>query len=307
VDDLVQRKELGAFLRSRRETTDPCSVGLKLVSHQRRTPGLRREELAQLSGVSVTWYTWLEQGRDISVSRKVIDSLAQVLKISGAERAHLYVLAGLQVPSEEVPPAPVDPTLVQMVNALSPYPTSVINLWWDVLVYNEAFNNLLGGPQGLPRGHQNLLHMSFTTIRDARLLDNWESIVDDMVGQLRNHVARYPADPRGIDLVEQLSGLSPEFSRMWRGYGVARFRSSTVSMHHPRFGALVFNHIKLATADNEGQQLVVWLPANAATRQASANLGGRAAEPVATESVSAGSRSEAAGPDRQVAAAEARR
>ena len=305
--DLVQRKELGAFLRSRRETTDPCRVGLNLGSQQRRTPGLRREELAQLSGVSVTWYTWLEQGRDISVSRKVIDSLARVLDISGTERAHLYVLAGLQVPSEEALSAPVDPTLVQMVNAMSPYPTSVINLWWDVLVCNEAFNNLLGGPRGLPREQQNLLHMSFTTIRDTRLLDNWESIVDDMVGQLRNHVARYPADPRGIELVEQLAGLSPEFTRMWRGYGVARFRSSTVSMHHPRCGALVFNHIKLATADNEGQQLVVWLPANAATRQASAGLRGRAAEPVATESAPAGSRWGPIGPGRKVATAEALR
>jgi transcriptional regulator with XRE-family HTH domain len=143
MDDPVQRKELAAFLRSRREATDPVSMGLK-TGQQRRTPGLRREELAQLSGVSVTWYTWLEQGRDISVSRKVIDSLARVLKISGTERAHLYTLAGLQVATSRIRSTPVDPTLAELVNVLAPNPASVINPWWDLLVFDDAYSDLLG-------------------------------------------------------------------------------------------------------------------------------------------------------------------
>lgn len=273
MDDLVQRRDLGVFLRSCRERTDPRSVGLRPGS-QRRTPGLRREELAQLSGVSVTWYTWLEQGRDISVSRKVIDSIARVLRISGTEHTHLYTLAGLQAPTAEVPATPTDPTLAQLVEALSPNPASVINPWWDLLVYNTAYSELLGGLRHLPRSEQNLLRLSFTSLRDSRLLDNWEGIVDNLVGQLRTHVARFPADQRGIDLVDELTQLSPEFQRMWQAYGVERFRSSTVSMHHPRCGALIFNFIKLITADDESQQLVAWLPANAATTEATRLLHG---------------------------------
>lgn len=270
--DLVQRKELAAFLRSRREATDPQSVGVK-TGQRRRTPGLRREELAQLSGVSVTWYTWLEQARDISVSRMVIDSLARVLKISGTERAHLYTLAGLMVSSSGVQSAPVDPTLSQLVSALAPNPASVINPWWDILIFNEAYSDLLGGLNEVPRAHQNLLRLSFTSIRNAKLIDNWESIVTDLVGQLRTHVARYPTNPRGAEVVQELTAVSPEFEKMWKAQAVARFSSSTVSMHHPRCGALVFNHVKLATADDESQQLAVWLPANEETEQAASTLG----------------------------------
>jgi transcriptional regulator with XRE-family HTH domain len=272
MDDLVQRKELAAFLRSRREATDPLSVGLK-TGQRRRTPGLRREELAQLSGVSVTWYTWLEQGRDISVSRMVIDSLARVLKISGIERAHLYTLAGLQVPSPGVQTDPVHPTMIQLVNIMAPHPASVINPWWDLLVFNDAYSDLLGNLKNIPRAHQNLLRLSFTTIRTTKLLDNWESIVSDLVGQLRTHVARYPDDPRGAALVQELTAVSPEFTNMWKAQSVARFSSSTVSMHHPRCGALLFNHIKLSTADDESKQLVVWLPGNKETERAASTLG----------------------------------
>jgi transcriptional regulator with XRE-family HTH domain len=272
MDDLVQRKELAAFLRSRREATDPLSVGLK-TGQRRRTPGLRREELAQLSGVSVTWYTWLEQARDISVSRMVIDSLARVLKISGTERAHLYTLAGLQAPSARLQSAPVDSTLLQLVNHMAPHPASVINHWWDILAFNDAYSDLLGGLREIPRAQQNLLRLAFTTIRSAKLIDNWESIVGDLVGQLRIHVAKYPDDPRGAEIVQELTAVSPEFTRMWKAQSVARFSSSTVSMHHPRCGALVFNHIKLTTADDESKQLVVWLPANTETESAASTLG----------------------------------
>ena len=122
--DQVQRKELAAFLRSRREATDPRDVGLK-PGRQRRTPGLRREELAGLSGVSVTWYTWLEQGREISVSRKVLDSVARVLRISPTEQAHMYTLAGLRVPAEAVAIPKIDRAIDQLVTSLHPNPASL--------------------------------------------------------------------------------------------------------------------------------------------------------------------------------------
>ena len=119
--DLVQRAELGAFLRARREATDPASVGVE-PGPRRRTPGLRREELAQLSGLSVTWYTWLEQARDITVSRQVVNSLARALRLGPSERTHLFTLAGLALPAERRRPHPVDP----LVRAADP---RFLELW----------------------------------------------------------------------------------------------------------------------------------------------------------------------------------
>src|ERR1700759_2570782 len=124
--DVVQRDELGTFLRAKREATAPVSVGFPRGS-RRRTPGLRREELAQLAGLSVTWYTWLEQGRDISVSRQVITSLARVLRLSEHEQAHLFMLGGLALPPAEPHRSAVDPILERLVQVLHPHPAYIAN------------------------------------------------------------------------------------------------------------------------------------------------------------------------------------
>jgi transcriptional regulator with XRE-family HTH domain len=269
--DMVQRKELAAFLRSRREATDPRDVGLQ-PGRQRRTPGLRREELAGLAGVSVTWYTWLEQGRDISVSAKVIDSLARVLRISSTEKAHLYTLAGLRVPAETVLPTKLDHTIAQLVGALHPNPASVINPWWDLLSYNKAYSELFGGIDELAAEERNVLRLAFTRVLNDGLVENWDTVVSGLVGQLRTHVARFPHDPRGSDLVEKLRDLSSDFGRMWDDQVVDRFQTSRVVLHHPRAGRLELNFIKLTTADDESQQLVVYLPADSASEAALATL-----------------------------------
>jgi transcriptional regulator with XRE-family HTH domain len=267
VDDVVQRKELASFLRSRREATDPRDVGL-IPGKQRRTPGLRREELAQLSGVSVTWYTWLEQGRDIGVSRNVIDSLARVLKISTTERDHLYTLTGLRIPAENIAFELVDPALAQLVSVLQPYPAAVINLWWDLLAYNDAYSTMLGDLATVHPGERNLLRLAFTRFHSDGLLENWDGIIADLVGQLRTHLARYPNDPRGPALVEDLTATSSRFAQMWKEHGINRFQSSTVVFNSAEFGRLELNLTKLATADDESQQLVVYLPADHATETA---------------------------------------
>ena len=267
MDDLVQRKELAAFLRSRREATDPRDVGLR-PNGQRRTPGLRREELAGLSGVSVTWYTWLEQGRDISVSRKVIDSIARVLHISQTELGHLYTLAGLRAPAENVAEPALDGTIAQLVTTLNPNPASVINPWWDLLSYNRAYSELFGGLDDVAPEERNVLRLAFTRVLADGLVENWDTVVRGLVGQLRTHLARYPKNPRGLALVEELRQLSPDFGRMWEDQVVDRFQTSRVALHHHRAGRMELNFIKLATADDESQQLVVYLPADASSEAA---------------------------------------
>ncbi len=259
--DLVQRVELGAFLRARREGADPVSFGVQ-PGPRRRTPGLRREELAQLSGVSVTWYTWLEQGRDISVSRQVIDSLARVLRLPPGDRAHLFTLAGLALPAEQHGPVEIDATLRRLVHELNPNPACVISLWWDLLGWNQAYAALIGGLDQRPPAERNSLWLTFTENQSRRLFLNWAEEARPLLGQLRAHLARHPGDPRGPELVEALQAASPRFAELWREQDVRRFESSRKHFLHPGLGRIDLDYVKLATADDDRQYLLVFLPAD---------------------------------------------
>jgi transcriptional regulator with XRE-family HTH domain len=265
MDDLVQRAELAAFLRSRREATDPASVGLS-GDGRRRTPGLRREEVAGLAGLSVTWYTWLEQARDISVSRKVIDSLARVLTLSAIERGHLYTLAGLKVPSEDFSPAPVEPELQYLIDALAPNPAAVITTWWDVLAYNRSYSALLGNLDVIPVAERNIMVLAFTHVLKEDLLENWALSADQLVGQLRSKLARSPEDPRGHSLLDELKETGEPFVGIWDSYVVKRFEASRVAFRLAGFDRLEFDFIKLWTADDESQQLVTYIPVTGETK-----------------------------------------
>ncbi|HEX3791561.1 MAG TPA: helix-turn-helix transcriptional regulator [Pseudonocardiaceae bacterium] len=258
--DMVQRAELAAFLRSRREATDPVTVGVE-PGPRRRTPGLRREELAQLSGVSVTWYTWLEQARDISVSRQVINSLSRVLRMDPPEREHLFTLAGLALPVERAARPQVDDTLRRLVHTLHPNPAYVINPWWDLLVHNDAYASLLGGLDDLPPAERNTIWLLFTDDRLHDRFPSWITEARQLLGQLRVHLARYPHDPRGPELVDALGAASPRFTELWSEHTVRRFQGARKRFRHPEVGRLEFDYVKLASADNDQQHLVVFLPA----------------------------------------------
>ena len=262
--DMVQREELASFLRSRREATDPVSVGLR-PGPRRRTPGLRREELAQLSGISVTWYTWLEQGRRISVSRQVIESLARVLRMAPAEREHLFTVAGLALPAQTADPPQVDDTLRRLVEALDPNPAFVVNPWWDLLAYNDAYSFLHGGLDGRPAAERNVLWLFFAADPARYLFVNWPDEARQLVGQLRAHLAQYPGDPRGPELIATLAAASPTFAELWQEHGTARFRSYRKGYQHPVAGLLSLDYIKLIAASDDHQQLTVMLPADQVT------------------------------------------
>jgi transcriptional regulator with XRE-family HTH domain len=265
MSDLIQRKELAAFLRSRREATDPVSMGLE-PGPRRRTPGLRREELAQLSGVSVTWYTWLEQARDISVSRQVIDSLARTLRMQPDERAHLFTLAGLALPSERPSPPHVDDTLRRLVEELGPNPACVISLWWDLLVVNDAYASMIGNLQQRPEPERNTLWIAFTDKRARDLYLDWDAETQQLAGQLRVQLAQHPEDPRGHDLVQALQAASPRFAELWQEQAIARFHGSRKRFHHPTVGDITLDYVKLAAADDTN--LIAFLPADATSRRA---------------------------------------
>jgi transcriptional regulator with XRE-family HTH domain len=260
MSDLVQREELGGFLRSRREATDPLSAGFQ-PSTRRRTPGLRREELAQLAGLSVTWYTWIEQGRDISVSRQVIESLAGALRLSEPERAHLLTLAGLALPPSGPHPRTVNPLLSRLVQELSPRPSYVMTPWWDLLAYNEQYAELLGGLDQRPEGERNILWLTFTESRGSGLFVDWLGEARSLVGQFRMTLAQHPDDPRGPELLETMQKASETFCELWGEGGISGFTSSRKQLRHPRLGRIDHDYIKLADAHDEQQSLIVFLEA----------------------------------------------
>jgi transcriptional regulator with XRE-family HTH domain len=257
----IQHDELASFLRSRREATDPVAVGLP-PGGRRRTPGLRREEVAQLSGVSVTWYTWLEQARQIGVSRQVIDSLARTLRMDPSERAHLFTLAGMAVPAEKPRRQSVDETLGRLVHALQPNPAYVMNPWWDLLAYNDAYAGLVGGLDQRPSSERNILWLNFTDTRIRELFVDWNGQARQLVGQLRGHLAEYPNEPRGTELVEELETASPKFAELWETNTVSRFETSHKRFDHPEAGRLDLDYTKLAAANDDRQHLVVFLPSD---------------------------------------------
>ncbi|MBN9747603.1 XRE family transcriptional regulator [Amycolatopsis sp. A1MSW2902] len=256
-----RRRVLADFLRSRRDRLTPAEVGLP-AGPRRRAPGLRREELAQLAGVSVTWYTWLEQARDITVSRQVLASLARELRLSDTERQHLFALA------EEPPdhPAESSPRLLQgMVDALDPNPAYVLDPHWDFVAWNRAEAALIGDPALLPGGERNLLWLVFTVPRIRTLLVDWPGQARNLLAQYRADAATRAEDARSTELVRALREASPEFAEWWAAHDVAPFTGNRRVFDHPRAGVLAFDYVKLSTMDDTGRKLFTCLPADPET------------------------------------------
>lgn len=212
------RHDLAAFLRARRERLSPADVGLP-SGGRRRTPGLRREEVAALAGVGLTWYTWLEQGRDIGVSAAFLDSLARVLKLDAAERRHLFLLAHERPPAEPGKTWCVLPPLVRRLMHDLPHPAYVLNLRWDILGFNTPADQLFGFDAHQPE-RRNLLWLLFN---DPRLIERfaaWEEQAPKMLSSFRRDFARATQEADIHALVTELERVSPDFKTWWRQHEV---------------------------------------------------------------------------------------
>ncbi|WP_340614414.1 helix-turn-helix transcriptional regulator [Xenorhabdus thailandensis] len=213
------RIELANFLRTKRESISPESVGLPHIG-RRRTPGLRREEIAALAGVGVTWYTWLEQGREIGVSAAFLDNLAKILKLTTAERRHLYLLAHMREPIETGQTwCVVSPLIKQIMDDLSPHLTYVLNLHWDVLAFNqpadECFRfSLFTGEQ------RNFLWLLFTSEYYRELLCHWERDAYRLLASFRRDYALVAKDSYIQEIVNKLIKISPDFCDMWHRHEI---------------------------------------------------------------------------------------
>jgi transcriptional regulator with XRE-family HTH domain len=255
-----RRAELADFLRKRRAAIQPQDVGLPNGS-RRRTPGLRREEVAALAGVGTTWYTWLEQGRDVRASLEVFEALARALQLTPAERMHLILLGrGEEAPPCEQPAERVHPTIRRMVDGLDPNPAYLLGRRWDYLAWNRAACAVFGDYSALPKGARNHLWLTFTDPARRELLTDWEKSTRLLVAKFRADSAHHLGDPAFEQLIESLRNASPEFCKAWKRHEVAHSGTGRKVLNHPVAGPLVFEHAVFHPGDSIEQRLILYTP-----------------------------------------------
>jgi transcriptional regulator with XRE-family HTH domain len=255
---------LGTYLKDRRTKLDPAALGFP--RSRRRTPGLRREEVAQRANISPTWYTWLEQGRGGAPSADVLDRIARALMLTDVEREHLFLI-GLGRPPEVRyrNKEGVTPRLQRVLDALDPSPALIRTATWDVVAWNRGATVMLGDYGSLPPEQRNILRLIFLDPRARDVQYDWDSVARFVVGAFRVDAARAGAAEDVEPLVEELCRLSPEFKAMWRdndvqgphGDGVKRIR-------HPVLGPLAFEYSAFAVDGRPDLSMVVYNPATRA-------------------------------------------
>lgn len=260
-DGQVRRRlDIAEFLQARRAHLQPADVGLS-PGVRRRTKGLRREEVALLAGVSVSWYTWLEQGRQVNVSVDVLDSLARALRLDAVEHAHLLGLAGHSnrwplggAPDHdgnEVPAA-----VLRVLDALDPCPAYLLGPRWDLLARNEAHRRLYPSLDDLRAEDRNLVHIVFTRPEVRAVIDGWEDEARRILSQFRADTVPHRDDPEVVALVARLHQESDEFAEWWPRHDVAGFDPHRRSFVHPQAGPLLFELSQLVPAASPDLRIV---------------------------------------------------
>lgn len=254
----ARRLQFGRFLRSRRARLTPSEVGLP-NGFRRRTPGLRREEVAMLAGIGATWYTWLEQGRDIRPSAEVLSALANALRLNATERQHLFILNDRSPP--EMRPTGrerVEEPLQRMLDSLTSQPAYVLGRRWDVLAWNRAAELLFGDYGKLNGDERNIMHIVFASIEHRRLLVDWKDVASTVLAMFRADSARYAGDPEFERLISTLESLSPEFREWWPRQDVLRSLSSHKRIEHPIAGRMAFEYTSFAVTGSADMKLIVY-------------------------------------------------
>ncbi|MFD8685282.1 helix-turn-helix domain-containing protein [Streptomyces sp. NPDC059651] len=262
----VRRHELADFLRSRRERITPEQVGL-VRGRRRRTPGLRREEVAQLSAVGVTWYTWLEQARDIQVSPQVLDALARALLLDRSERTHLFSLAGAVDPAPGTECPSITPALRTMLRQLEPIPACVQNSRYDVLAHNRTYGRMLCDMDAVAPEDRNIMLLAY-------LNEEWRTSVIDiaevarlMTAKFRAAMAEHLAEPAWKELLRRLETESPEFREIWARHEVVGPGGRSKVFRNAHVGVLRLETSDLWLGPAAGPRLVTYAPRDEETRE----------------------------------------
>jgi transcriptional regulator with XRE-family HTH domain len=255
-----RRDELADFLTKRRAALTPEEVGLPNGT-RRRTPGLRREEVALLAGVGTTWYTWLEQGRDVRASLDVLEAIAAALRMTPAERGHLIALGR----REDPPPCPrraefASSAMRNLIENLGNNPAYLLGRRWDYLTWNRAASLMLGGLDELEENERNHLWQTFTDPRRRELFSDWNESSRLMAAKFRADFAHNIGDPSWDELKTSLRKSSKEFCEAWKRHEVADLGEGRKVLNHPLVGRLVFEHAVLRPQSNPEQRLILFSP-----------------------------------------------
>ena len=261
--DEIRRQELSDFLRNRRGRVTPSDVGLP-ATNRRRTPGLRREEVAQLAGMSATWYTWLEQKRPIKVSPGILDNLARVMRLDPVERVQLFQLALCQ-PLLDSPSIPekVSPLLRRLLDETDSIPLLVLGRRWDILGWNRAALAFLFDFERVLANERNMLWLIFTNSALRSLIVDWRARAQDTLARFRADYGRHAGDAHFVQLVERLNSVSPDFAEWWPRHDIRPMTEGRYDYDHPIGGRMIVETTTFAVVDNPDLRLVVFLAAAA--------------------------------------------
>ena len=244
----VRRDALAQFLRARRESLQPEDIGVPRRG-RRRVKGLRRHEVADAAAVSVTWYTWLEQGRDIHTTPQVIAALARALQLDDSAHSHLRRLAGVTPTACRVNGSSVGDALITLVDSLLPNPAQLMLPTTDLITWNRAYSCLFMNPSSLPAEDRNAMWIQLTHPEVARRVDGWEDETRLAVGRFRAEAAKYPGDPDFARVIARLTDNSEFFRRAWPRHEVQDFTDQTITITHPEVGGVRVRLLQLRPLD----------------------------------------------------------
>lgn len=252
---------LGAYLRDRRGRLDPAALGFPVT--RRRTPGLRREEVAQRAHISVTWYTWLEQGRGGAPSPDVLDRIARALMLTEVEREHLFIL-GLGRPPEIRYQAPsgITPRLQSVLDSMETSAAIVRTPTWDVVAWNRAASIVLSNYEAMTPRDRNVLRILFLNPVERARQHDWESVARFVVAVFRADAARAGAEGPMQALADELCEASPDFARMWQDNDVSDFGEGVKRLRHPAIGELALEYSAFAVDGRPDLSMLVYAPAD---------------------------------------------
>jgi transcriptional regulator with XRE-family HTH domain len=262
MEEIERRQALAAFLRTRRARLSQADVGLPARSRH-RTPGLRREDVAELANIGVSWYTLLEQGKDVHPSKPVLESIAQALRLTHVEEKYLFLLAGHTLPVKAPPEGEeVPPELRRVVGVLAPHPAFVIGRRWDILFRNRAADLVFCFDELFPPHSLNVVWRCFQMQGHSLDLD-WEVQARNLVAQFRADYARYPGDASFEELLHDLQHMSPLFQEWWEQHDIQGLPNGPRPMMHPALGLLEFDHVQASFSANLRMKIYAASPSTA--------------------------------------------
>ncbi len=255
--------ELGEFLKARRNKIKPEQIGIS-VGARRRTPGLRREEVAQLAGIGLTWYTWLEQGREINVSDAILDSLSRVFLLTDEERSHLYALANKSLPKQVETYQPVNDRVLNFFEKLDLLccPAFITDSHWNLVKWNKYATIVFGDFSQLPAYEQNTIYLMFCNQEYMSLFEQWELHAKEMLARFHATFARHITDPWFSEFIKDMKSKSDFFASWWALYDVNSMTNIVKKITHPTLGKLIFDFVSFDIFDNQNLNLLVYNPDN---------------------------------------------